>query len=90
MFADGSKEPETDIISHQEQMPTGDDVDEARRAIRREIESLPDVRGEMVDVVQQRIRDGFYDHPEVLEEIVDRLLHCSPDRKTDTHLRAEQ
>lgn len=90
MVADGAKEPETDIISQQEQKQSGDDADEARQAIRREIETLPDVRGEMVDVVQGRIREGFYDRPEVLERIVDRLLNGSPDRETETDLRGEQ
>ena len=89
MVVDGAKEPQGDVIPLQRPQPAGDDVEEARQAMRREVESLPDVRGEMVDVVQERIRDGYYDRPEILDKIVDRLLHCAPEAEEGPDRRGE-
>jgi hypothetical protein len=43
-------------------------------AILAEVRGLPDVRPAKVREARRRIRMGFYDRPEVLEEIVRRLL----------------
>lgn len=45
-----------------------------RDALRREVERLPEVRRDRVRRARKRIRQGFYDRPEVLDEIVRRLL----------------
>jgi len=42
--------------------------------IRDEFDRLPDTRTEKVRNVQQRIRESYYDRPDVVEEILRRLL----------------
>jgi len=68
----------------------GGSPDEDRRTIRSEIASLPDVRAEKVCEVQGRIRERFYERPEVLDEIVDRLLQYWPDKGPTGHPRGRQ
>ena len=53
--------------------PREGDVRHAR-ALREELRILPDVRPAKVREARRRIRTGFYERPEVLDEIIRRML----------------
>jgi len=58
-------------------LPFPDLIGERRRAscavIREEIDSLPECRVDAVSQAEERVREGFYDRPEVRLEILRRL-----------------
>jgi hypothetical protein len=76
-------------------------VDEKRRDEVRLIENarlllseLPDIRPERVEEVRRRLREGFYDRPDVIEKVVDQILkegsfRASSARKAETGSEAK-
>jgi hypothetical protein len=42
-------------------------------AARERLSDLPDVRPEKIRDAEKRIKEGFYDRPEVMSKIVDRF-----------------
>ena len=46
------------------------------------LEELPDVRPERVEEVRRRLREGFYDDPEVVEKVVDKILEELSERRS--------
>jgi hypothetical protein len=52
--------------------------EEVRKLLRAELAALPEVRDEKIREVSRRIRDGFYDRPEVLTEVANRILNGFP------------
>ena len=53
----------------------GDSVDLSPTAKALNLSSAEDVRQDKIEQARQRIRDGFYDRPEVLKAIADAIIH---------------
>ena len=58
-------------------------------AARLVLESLPDVRADKVELAKKRLADGFYDRPEVRDEIAGRIL-ADPELKPAPGLTPER
>lgn len=46
------------------------------------LEELPDTRPERIEEVRRRLQEGFYDDPEVVEKVVDKVLEELSQRKS--------
>lgn len=65
---------ETSGESADEPVPAPADIREATEEIKEEVGSLPDIRADKVRSVQEKIRQGFYERPEILDEVVGNML----------------
>lgn len=54
------------------------------------LDELPDVRPDRVEQAKQRLQEGFYQRPEVREEIAQKILDEFSTLKTDQNNTAEQ
>ena len=67
----------------------GEGRSEEVAAIVEEIALLPEIRNERIESARRRIREGFYDRPEVLEEIARRLLHPDAPEEDESPRRGD-
>lgn len=87
---EGSGSDPPDRPSDEDQDVSADQaLTQITRLLREELEDLPAVRAEKVKLVRDRLRARYYDRPEVLTEIANRMMGRASEETADPSEQGE-